>query len=148
MLNKHRQRGFGGIAMYMGIVLLIVLAGSATYFKWSQDKLAEANQLVAVEKAGRASAEANLTFLQESHRKQQEAIGRLSSASAEIRKEQEVTIDIFAEHDLQRLAERKPGLIERRVNSATERVFNELEDITDPMSYVSKPGGEFVKDEK
>ena len=142
------QRGFGGVTMYMGIVLLVVLAGSAAYFKYSQDKLAEANQLVAVERAGRASAEANLKFLQESHRKQQEAIGRLAAASAEIRKEQERTIDIFAEHDLKALAERKPGLIERRVNSATERVFNELEEITDPLSYVSKPGGEFVKDEE
>lgn len=144
MLNK--QRGFGGITMYMGIALLVVIAGSAAYFKYSQDKLAEANQLAAVERVGRVSAEANLEFLQKSHRKQQEAIGKLASASAEIRKEQERTIDIFAEHDLKALAERKPGLIERRVNAATERVFNELEEITDPLSYVSKPGGEFVKD--
>lgn len=144
MRNRQRQRG--GMTMYMGIALLIVIASSAAYFKYSQDKLAEANQLVAVERAGRASAEANLKFLQESHRKQQEAIGRLATASAIIRKEQEITIDIFAEHDLKALAERKPGLIERRVNAATERVFNNLEEITDPLSYVSKPGGEFVKD--
>lgn len=140
------QRGFGGVTMYMGIVLLVVLAGSAAYFKYSQDKLAEANQLVAVEKAGRESAEANLEFMQESIRKQQAAIQELAESSVQIRKEQEVTIDIFADHDLKALAERKPGLIERRVNSATEAVFNELEEITDPTTYVSKPGGEFVKD--
>ena len=145
MLNKY-QRGFGGLSMYMGIVLLVVLAGSAAYFKYSQDKLAEANQVVAAQTARANSAEANLKFMQESVRKQQEALGRLANASVEIRKEQELTIDIFAEHDLKALAERKPGLIERRVNSATERVFNELEEITDPLSYVSKPGAEFVKD--
>lgn len=143
---RNKQQGFGGLSMYLGIVLLVVIAGSAAYFKYSQDKLAEANQLVAVEHAGRVSAEANLKFLQESHRKQQAAIEKLAESSVQIRKEQERTIDIFAEHDLKALAERKPGLIERRVNAATERVFNELEEITNPLSYVSKPGGEFVKD--
>ena len=142
------QRGFGGLSMYMGIVLVVVLAGSAAYFKYSQDKLAEANQVVAAQTARANSAEANLKFMQESHRKQQEAIQELAESSVQIRKEQEATIDIFAEHDLKALAERKPGLIERRVNTATERVFNELEEITDPLSYVSKPGGEFVKDEE
>jgi hypothetical protein len=134
--------------MYMGIVLLVVLAGSAAYFKYSQDKLAEANQVVAAQTARANSAEANLKFMQEAHRKQQEAIQALAESSVQIRKEQEATIDIFAEHDLKALAERKPGLIERRINSATERVFNELEEITDPLTYVSKPGGEFVKDEE
>jgi hypothetical protein len=132
--------------MYMGIVLVVVLAGSAWYFKYSQDKLAEANQAMAAEQARAESAEANLEFMQESIRKQQEAIQELAESSVQIRKEQEATIDIFADHDLKALAERKPGLIERRVNAATERVFNELEEITDPLTYVSKPGAEFVKD--
>jgi len=144
MLNK--QRGFGGLSMYMGIVLLVVLAGSAAYFKYSQDKLATANQEVAAQTARANSAEANLKFMQESIRKQQAAIQELAASSVQIRKEQEATIDIFAEHDLKALAERKPGLIERRVNAATERVFNELEEITDPLTYVSKPGADFVKD--
>lgn len=145
---RKYQRGFGGLSMYMGIVLLVVLAGSAAYFKYSQDKLAEANQIVAAQTARANSAEANLEFMQESVRKQQNAITELAKSSVQIRKDQEATIDIFAEHDLKALAERKPGLIERRVNTATERVFNELEEITDPLSYVSKPGGEFVKDEE
>ena len=132
--------------MYMGIVLLVVLAGSAAYFKYSQDQMAALNQEKAAETSRANSAEANLKFLQESHRKQAEAIGRLASASVVIRKEQERTIDIFADHDLKALAERKPGLIERRVNAATAAVFKELEDITDPTTYVSKPGAEFVKD--
>jgi hypothetical protein len=33
----------------------------------------------------------------------------------------------FIKHDLSRLAARKPGLIERRINSGTIRVFNKLE---------------------
>ena len=72
------QRGFGGLSMYMGIVLVVVMAGSAAYFKYSQDKLAEANQIVAAQTARANSAEANLKFMQESHRKQQNAIQELA----------------------------------------------------------------------
>ena len=44
------------------------------------------------------------------------------------------------------LAERKPGLIETRVNRATENVNKELERITDPLSY--EPLAEFVKEDE
>ena len=49
---------------------------------------------------------------------------------------------------LQKLAEAKPGLIERRVNAATKSVFDELEEVTDPNSYIPKPGREFLKEEE
>lgn len=143
---RNKQRGFGGIAMYMGIVLVIVLAGSAAYFKYSQDKLAEANKEIAAQTARAVSAEANFEFLKESVRKQQKAIDKLAEASVEIRQEQQETIDIFAEHDLKALAERKPGLIEIRVNRATDRVFDELERITNPLSY--EPLAQFTKEEE
>ena len=145
MLNK--QRGFGGLTMYMGIVLVVVIGASAAYFKYSQDKLAEANQLAAAEQARAESAEANIEFMQESLRRQGIALGRLADESVVIRKEQQETIDIFAEHDLKALAERKPNLIETRVNRATKGVFDELEDITNPSTYVRKEGEEFLQGE-
>ena len=143
MFNK--QRGFGGLSMYMGIVLLVVIAGSAAYFKYSQDKLAEANQLVAAQTARAESAEANLEFMQESLARQQKNLGKLADESVLIRREQQETINIFSEHDIQKLAEAKPNLIETRVNRGTKRVFDELEAITDPTTYVSKESEEFLK---
>ena len=136
MYNK--QQGFGGLTMYMGIILVVVLAGSAAYFKYSQDRLAEANQKVAVETARAESAEANIKFMQESLARQQRNLGKLADESVLIRKEQQKTINIFSEHDLQKLAEAKPGLIETRVNKGTKRVFDELEEITDPTTNKSK----------
>jgi len=133
--------------MYMGIVLVVVIGASAVYFKYSQDKLAEANQQVAVQTAKAASAEANLKFMQESLARQQKNLSKLADASVVIRKEQEKTIDIFADHDLKALAERKPGLIESRVNKATQRINDELEALTDPSTYHTIPGQEFIKDE-
>ena len=143
-MRKYQR---GGITLYMAIALGIVVLASAAYFKYSQDKLAEANQAMAAEQARAESAEANLEFMQESIRRQQEALGRLADESVAIRKEQQETIDIFAEHDLKALAERKPNLIETRVNRATKGVFDELEDITDPRTYVRKEGEEFLQGE-
>jgi len=143
MYNK--QQGFGGLTMYMGIILVVVLAGSAAYFKYSQDRLAEANQKVAVETARAESAEANIKFMQESLARQQRNLGKLADESVLIRKEQQKTINIFSEHDLQKLAEAKPGLIETRVNKGTKRVFDELEEITDPTTYKSKEDEDFLK---
>jgi hypothetical protein len=129
----------------MGIVLVVVLASSAAYFKYSQDKLAEANQKVAAEMARAESAEANIKFMQESLARQQRNLGKLADESVLIRKEQQETINIFSEHDIQKLAEAKPGLIETRVNRGTKRVFDELEAITDPTTYKSKENEDFLK---
>lgn len=142
---RNKQRGFGGLTMYMGIVLVIVIGASAVYFKYSQDKLAEANQQVAAQTARAESAESNLKFMQESLARQQRNLGKLADESVVIRKEQQKTINIFSEHDLQKLAEAKPGLIETRVNKGTKRVFDELEEITDPTTYRSKEDKDFLK---
>jgi len=143
---------FGGIgakiALGMGILLLATMAASAWYFKYSQNKLAEANQKVAAEQARAESAEANLEFMQKSIAQQQATLNTLAQQSVEIRREQQEVIDIFAEHDLKRLAEAKPNLIEKRVNAATKSVFDELEEVTDPNSYIPKPGREFLKEEE
>ena len=139
------QRGFGSLSMYMGIVLVVVIGASAVYFKYSQGKLAEANQQIAVQTAKAASAEANIKFMQESLARQQQNLGKLADESVLIRKEQQKTINIFSEHDIQKLAEAKPDLIQTRVNNGTARVFKELEDITDPTTYKSKESEAFLK---
>ncbi len=145
MLNK--QKGFMSLPLMMGAAMVIMGGLFFFYFKYTQDQLAEVNQLAAAETARAESAEANVEFMQESVRKQQESMGKLADASVIIRKEQEKTIDIFADHDLKALAERKPGLIERRVNKGTKAVFAELELLSDPRTYHTLPGQEFVKDE-
>ena len=37
-------------------------------------------------------------------------------------------LDIFARHNLTKLASAKPGLIEKRANNATKQVFDSIED--------------------
>ena len=142
----NKQRGFGGITMYLAIAMVVMGGLFGLYFKMSQSKISQLNQEVAVERAGKESAEANLRVQRAENDKQQQLLQTMASASAEIRKEQEVTIDLFANHDLKSLAEKKPGLIETRVNRGTQKVFDELERITDPLAY--EPLATFVKEEE
>jgi len=144
MLNKY-QRGFGGITMYMVIAMVVMAGLFGLYFKYSQNQLMEANQKVAAQTARAESAEANLEFMQQSLARQQRNLGKLADESVLIRKEQQETINIFSEHDIQKLAEARPGMIELRVNRGTQRVFDELEEITDPTTYHSKESEDFLK---
>lgn len=143
---RKYQRGFGGLTMYMAIGMVVMAGLFGLYFKMSQAKIATLNQEVAVERAGKLSAESNLRVMQAEKEKQQQLLQTMATASAEIRKEQEETIDLFANHDLKALAERKPGLIETRVNRGTKKVFDELERITNPLAY--EPLAEFTKEDE
>ena len=123
------------IAIGMGVLLLATMAASGFYFKYSQDKMAEMNQEIAVEKAARASAEANLEAMRQDFRTQQKELGRLADELQKNREESANLRDTFAEHDLNELISRKPGLMENRINDGTARVLNRIENITDPRSY-------------
>ena len=52
----NKQRGFGGVTMYMVIAMVVMGGLFGLYFKMSQDKIATLNQEVAVQKAGKESA--------------------------------------------------------------------------------------------
>ncbi len=47
------------------------------------------------------------------------------------REDKESLIKLFADHDFTNLVNKKPGLIELRINKGTDKVFQELEDISD-----------------
>jgi len=40
--------------------------------------------------------------------------------------------DLLSKHDLTRLSGKKPELIERRINEATDKVFRDIEQLTTP----------------
>ena len=59
---------------------------------------------------------------------QGQSILELQSKNQEIQLEMNRYLDIFKRHNLTRLAAAKPGLIEKRVNSATKEVFDGIEE--------------------
>lgn len=133
--------GLGGlglgskIAIGMGVLLLATMAASAWYFKYSQGKLAEANQEIAAQTARAVSAEANLQAMRDDVAKQTRELNRLANELAENRRASQSLEDTFAEHDLNALVNAKPDLVQRRVNDGTRRVFERIEELTDPRTY-------------
>ena len=47
--------------------------------------------------------------------------------------------DIFRRHNLNKLAEAKPGLIESRINKGTAAVFGDIENDSKELSNLSNP---------
>jgi len=121
--------------MGLGLAWLLTLGGSWVYWNYSQEKIATLNQDVASYKMAKESAEASLAALREDIREQTKRLDQLGESLAENRRESEKLRDIFAEHDLEKLAKAKPGLIENRVNKGTKDVLRNLEELTDPKSY-------------
>ena len=57
----------------------------------------------------------------------QELSEELQSALNKSEESRNRLIEVFGKHDLVRLALRKPGLIEKRINNGTKKAFDEIE---------------------
>jgi len=76
------------------------------------------------------TAQASLKAAEENAKKQGEAMNKLTLANNELAKEKSNYMKVFKDHNLTRLARAKPGMIEKRINNGTEKVFRMLEDDT------------------
>ncbi len=80
-------------------------------------------KLIAAEEQNRKSIET----MKQDIEKQREAFTNLSTQHAQLTKERDEYMSIFRKHDLTKLARRKPGLIEPRINNGTAQVFRQVE---------------------
>lgn len=64
--------------------------------------------------------------LQTSMETQGVELNRLSTVNGEIQQEMNRYLDIFRRHNLAKLADAKPGLIEKRANNGTKAVFESI----------------------
>lgn len=69
-----------------------------------------------------------LVSLEKNMKQQQEQMGKLASANAELTADRDRYLSIFKKHNLTKLAARKPGLIEERINKGTNDVFRTVEE--------------------
>ena len=69
--------------------------------------------------------------IQEQYERQGKSLMQMSRKNAEIESEKAEYLAIFAKHNLDNLALRKPGLMENRFNNASEAVMEGLEDDTE-----------------
>ena len=106
----------------MGIILVM---GIGSYFLYNQYEAVKAENVAltfAVEEQKKT-----IEVIKENFEKQGKALNNLTARNAEIEGEMTRYLDIFRRHNLNKLAIAKPGLIEKRVNDGTAKIFITIE---------------------
>ena len=116
---------------------LLVALGLLTFFLYNQNQTLTQNN-VKIEAAIQQQEEA-MAAMKEQYEKQGKALMNMSRKNAEIEAEKAEYLAIFARHNLDMLAIKKPGLIENRFNGASEKVMEGLEDDTQALYNLTNP---------
>lgn len=113
-------------------LVLILVLGGATYWLWNERETLIENQA----KLELAVQEQQLAMeaMKESFEKQGAALLNMQNKNAQIEAEKAEYLDIFRRHNLNKLAEAKPGLIESRINKGTAAVFGDIENDSKELS--------------
>jgi biopolymer transport protein ExbB/TolQ len=123
------------IGLIMGGLLLATIAGSAYWIDRLQDNIGtlKGNQII-LETKIQEQNEAIENYLN----KQQQTQNQLLALEKE---KQEAMRDVnrlrktFANHDLDELALAKPEIMEGKINRASKRVLEKLEELTNPNQF-------------
>ena len=118
----------------IGIILILGLGG---YWLYNENQTLTANNMKL--EAAVEEQQAAMEALRESYEKQGQALMNMTRKNAEIEAEKAEYLAIFARHNLDNLALKKPGLIEIRFNNASELVMEGLEDDTEKLFNIDSP---------
>ena len=120
--------------LFIGIILIL---GIGSYFLYQENiKLKENN--FKLETAVETQKE-TMAVMKEQYERQGEALNNMARVNAEIEAEKAEYLAIFSRHNLDMLALKKPGLIEIRMNNASEAVMEGLEDDTEALYNIDAP---------
>ena len=120
--------------LLIGIILVL---GLGSYYLYTQNQtLLENNQKLeyAVEEQ-----KAAMTAMKENYERQGKALLNMSRKNAEIEAEKQEYLAIFARHNLDMLALKKPGLMTNRFNNGSEKVMESMEDDTEELYKLTVP---------
>ena len=120
--------------LLIGLVLVLGLGG---YWLYNENQTLKENNF----KLEAAVEEQKLAMdaLRESYEKQGQALLNMSRKNAEIEAEKAEYLAIFARHNLDMLAIKKPGLIENRFRKGSIDVMESMEDDTKELFDLNNP---------
>jgi len=121
--------------MQQFFLAIILVLGLGSWFLYNENQTLKSNNLkleTAVEEQ-----QAAMTAMKESFERQGLALNELSQKNAQIEQEMNGYLDIFRRHNLNMLAEAKPGLIENRINNGTTQVFESIENDSKELSNLN-----------
>ena len=116
------------------LILLLVLGG-ASYWLYNENQTLKENN-VKLELAVEEQKEA-MEAIKKSYETQVKALLNMQSRNAQIEAEKAEYLDIFRRHNLNKLAEAKPGLVETRINKGTAAVFGDIENDSKELSNLN-----------
>ena len=120
--------------LLIGIILVLGLGG---YWLYNENQTLSANNMKL--ESALEEQTAAMAAMKESYEKQGKALMNMSRKNAEIEAEKAEYLAIFARHNLDMLAIKKPGLIEIRFRNASDAVMEGLEDDTEELYNLSIP---------
>jgi|TARA_B100001971_G_scaffold59018_1_gene54035 hypothetical protein len=120
--------------LFIGIIMAMALGG---YFLYQQNESLKIENLAFQVRDQEQTA--TIKAQQESFEKQSSALNNMTARNAEIEGEMNRYLDIFKRHNLNKLAIAKPGLIEKRVNDGTKKVFETIEEDSKSLDNLDDP---------
>ena len=120
--------------MLIGLVLILGLGG---YYLYNQNQTLLANN-IKLEQAVEEQQQA-MDAVRESYEKQGKSLMNMSRRNAEIEAEKAEYLAIFARHNLDMLALKKPGLMTNRFNNGSQKVMESMEDDTEELYKLTVP---------
>jgi len=121
---------FGSLKIAMILILLAGAGGGFMYVKNLQSNLEVARANAAKLEAAVETSEASLKLLKEDNARLNALSNQLNE---DLRKAEQYGDELRAtlqKHNLTHLANKKPGLIEKRMQDATDKLWDDLESIT------------------
>ena len=118
----------------IGIILVLGIGG---YFIYQENVTLKANNL-ALEGAVEEQKQA-FEIMKAGFELQGQALQNQQRVNAQIEAEKQQYLQIFARHNLDSLAVAKPGMIESRINKASDAVFEGIEDDTKAIFELDVP---------
>lgn len=123
--------------MQQFFIAIILVLGLGCWWLYSENETLKANN-VKLEYAVEEQKQ-TIATIKESYEKQGEALMNMTRENALIEKEKAEYLQIFSRHNLDVLALKKPGLIENRMNNASEKVMEGIEDDTEKLFNIGNP---------
>lgn len=123
--------------MQQFFIAIILVLGLGSWWLYNENQTLTANNYkleLAVEEQQRT-----MEVMKEQYEKQGKALQNMSRRNAEIESEKAEYLAIFSRHNLDLLALKKPGMIELRMNNASEAVMEGMENDTKELFNLDVP---------
>ena len=119
------------LKIYVLVVVVGLVGGSVWgayyYYKDSQRRIQILTENTAKLETAKQMQDATINAMIEDREKFAELNKELQSNMAAANKYRDVLIDKLRKHDLTKLSLKKPGLVERKINAGTSKLFRSLE---------------------